>query len=153
MPRFGTPSCHAPTFVDESADLHVPGSPYGREIGGLDHDVHALYAEARTCLQAGAPTAAVMVARKVLAHVAVAQGAKPGETFAAYVDFLADKGFVPPQGKGWVDEIRRRGNDANHEIALMTREDAQAVLGFLEGLLLFIYELPSKMAPPVAPVE
>jgi hypothetical protein len=140
--------CLSPTFFDPSTNRQNPGSPYGREVEGLDADVGELYREARLCVQAGAPTASLMVARKLLAHVAVAQGAKPGETFAGYVDYLANNGFVPPQGKAWVDEIRRRGNDANHEIVVMSRADAEAVLGFLEGLLLFIYELPSKIAPP-----
>jgi hypothetical protein len=45
----------------------------------------------------------------------VAEGAKEGLSFQAYVDHLSAKGYVPPNGKGWVDHIRKKGNEANHE--------------------------------------
>lgn len=45
----------------------------------------------------------------------------------------------------WVDYIRRRGNEANHEIALMYSGDAEALVAFVEMILKFIYEFPSKV--------
>jgi hypothetical protein len=44
-----------------------------------------------------------------------------------------------------VDHIRKKGNEANHEIALMTRVDAEELLSFSEMLLKFIYEFPSRI--------
>jgi hypothetical protein len=62
-----------------------------------------------------------------------------------YVKHLADSGYVPPNGKGWVDHIRKKGNEANHEIVLMTKADAEELIAFAEMLLKFIYEFPAKV--------
>ncbi|RYF38119.1 MAG: DUF4145 domain-containing protein [Comamonadaceae bacterium] len=83
-------------------------------------------------------------------NIAVAQGAKPGETFIKYVEFLAASGYVPPNGKGWVDHIRKKGNEATHEIALMRQADAEELIGFTEMLLKFIYGFPARV-PPATP--
>ena len=85
---------------------------------------------------------AVLTARTILMHVAVEQGAKEKETFEFYVEFLVKNGFVPPNAKSWIDHIRLKGNAATHRIALMTRDDAEKVLRFIEMILLFIYEYP-----------
>jgi hypothetical protein len=79
-------------------------------------------------------------------NVAVSQGAVAGRSFKEYVDYLAEKGFVPPGGGDWVSRIREKGNDANHEILNMTREDAGELLEFLGLLLKFIYEFPARVA-------
>jgi len=52
---------------------------------------------------------------------------------------------VPPNGKGWVDHIRRKGNEATHEITVMTEADAKDLLSFAELLLKFIYEFPKRV--------
>src|SRR5690606_33514468 len=104
--------------------------------------------EARNCVAVGAHTASVLTCRKLLAHIAGAQGAAVGLSFLKYVEFLADNGFVPPNGKGWVDHMRRKGNEANHEIVEMEQKDAEDLITFLEMLLKFIYEFPNSIAPP-----
>jgi len=53
------------------------------------------------------------------------KGAKPGERFVDYVDYLDAKNYVPPDGKPWVDRIRKLGNGANHELPEMTPEQAR----------------------------
>jgi hypothetical protein len=75
-------------------------------------------------------------------HIAVEQGAKEGENFTVYVDYLVKGNFVPPKAEKWIDHIRQKGNDATHRIALMSREDAEKVLRFVEMILLFLYEYP-----------
>lgn len=83
-------------------------------------------------------------------NIAVAQGAAPGNTFISYVEHLANSGYVPPNGKGWVDHIRKKGNEATHEIALMSQVDASELLAFAEMLLKFIYEFPNRV-PKASP--
>jgi hypothetical protein len=78
-------------------------------------------------------------------NIAVAQGAKSGESFLFYVDHLANAGYVPLNGKVWVDHIRRKGNEATHEIQLMTSVDADELISFSEMLLKFIFEFPAKV--------
>ena len=80
-------------------------------------------------------------------HIAVEKKAKPGESFISYVEFLANAGYVPPDGKPWVDHIRKKSNEANHEILLMKSEDANELLIFAEMLLKFVYEFPSRVPP------
>jgi hypothetical protein len=78
----------------------------------------------------------------MLMNIAVSEGADQGLRFIEYVNYLAENGFVPPRGEAWVDYIRTRGNEATHEIALMTQDDAEAVVRFVEMLLRFIYAFP-----------
>ena len=139
------PSCSGPTFFDVD-DTRVPGEIFGDEIPHLPADLAGLYREARLSASAGAPTAAVMVCRKMLMNIAVEQKAEENKKFAYYVDYLASKGYLPPGGEEWVKHIKDRGNEANHEIKAMTPEDARLLIRFVEMLLKFIYEFP-KLVP------
>jgi hypothetical protein len=82
----------------------------------------------------------------MLMNIAVQEGAAEGLKFIEYVTYLSDHGYVPPNGKHWVDHIRKKGNEATHEIALMSDSDARELVSFVEMLLRFIYEFP-KMVP------
>lgn len=144
------PNCDRPTYFSDRGQ--IPGIVPGNEITPLPQEIDALYREARHCVSVGSFTASVLACRKLLMNIAVAQGAKQGESFISYVEYLANAGFVPPNGKGWVDHIRSKGNEANHEIRLMNQTEAVELISFLEMLLKFIYEFPSKV-PPVAPAS
>lgn len=135
--------CDQPTAFADSKQ--IPGVAYGAYVGHLPTDVASLYQEARNCTSASCYTAAVLICRKLLMNISVSQGAKPGNAFIAYVEYLAANGYVPPNGKGWVDHIRKKGNEATHEIELMSREDAQELISFSEMLLKFIYEFPNRV--------
>ncbi len=76
-------------------------------------------------------------------HVAVSKGAKENKNFVDYVEFLSTKGYVPPDAKGWVDHIRTKGNEANHEIMIMSEEEAKDLISFAEMLLKLVYEFPA----------
>ena len=143
------PGCNRPTFMEGAS--FIPGIPFGEAVGKIPSDVEKLYEEARRCTALNAHTAAVLATRKLLMHIAVDRGAKPNENFQYYVEYLAGKGFVPPDGKAWVDHIRSKGNEANHEIKIMTPDDARDLLVFVEMLLKFIYEFPSRVPKPAAP--
>ena len=86
-------------------------------------------------------------------NIAVSKGAGEGKKFTEYVDYLNGKGYIPPNGKAWVDYVRKKGNEATHEIKIMASEDAEELITFIEMLLRFIYEFPSiiknkKTSPP-----
>jgi len=140
------PHCLEPTYFTK--ERQVPGVAPGQEVSHLPAEVNALYKEARYCVAASCYTAAVLVARKLLMHIGVAQGAQPNQSFLAYVDHLANAGYVPPNGKHWVDHIRKKGNEATHEIVLMSQSDAEELLSFLSMLLIFIYEFPNRVPKP-----
>jgi len=135
--------CSRPTYLDHSGE-QIPGTAFGNDVKDItDKVVHDLYNEARRCTSANADTAAVLCCRKLLMHIAVAKGAPENQPFSAYVSFLSDKGFIPPDAKSWVDHIRTKGNEANHEICIMKREDSEDLLSFIEMLLKIIYEFPA----------
>ena len=86
-------------------------------------------------------------------NIAVEKGASKNLKFIEYVNHLSDNGYVPPDGKSWVDHIRQKGNEATHEIQLMDKKDAEDLILFSEMLLKFIYEFPSLISQPVASVK
>ena len=141
------PFCGSPTFFDMN-QRQFPGIPSGYDVASLPTDVASLYSEARFCVAVNSFTSAVLTCRKLLMHLAVEKGASEGKSFLQYVEYLSDKGYVPPDGKGWVDYIRTKGNEANHEIKIMSRDDAKDLITFSEMLLKFVYEFPAKVKPP-----
>ena len=143
------PNCTGPSYF--TASEQVPGVPPGNNVQHLPPAVEQLYTEARQCCSVNAYTASVLACRKLLMNIAVQQAAAPNQSFLAYVEYLSANGYVPPHGKGWVDHIRRKGNEATHEIALMKKEDADELISFSEMLLKFIFEFPAKVPGPVPP--
>jgi hypothetical protein len=143
--------CQGPTFIDPLA-RRFPGAPFGEEVKDITDDgVATMYEEARRATAASAYTAAVLCCRKVLMHVAVEKGAKPGQSFVSYVEHLATTGYIPPGAKEWVDHIRTKSNEANHEIVVMSSADAEELLSFTEMLLKVVYEYPGAMKKKTMP--
>jgi hypothetical protein len=140
------PNCTNPTFIDDREAKQVPGVRPGSNVMGIsDEGVKTLYNQARDCMSLAAYTAATLLCRKILMNLAAQQGAKPGESFVGYITYLDEKGYVPPNGKKWVDRIRTKGNEATHEIRLTDKQEASQVLTFTEMLLRFVYEFPSML--------
>jgi len=144
------PHCSEPTHFrgEGHGEQQIPGIVYGDEVKALPADVERLYREARDSISVGAYTGSVLLSRKQLMNIAVSQGAPAGKSFVQYVEYLAENGYVPPKGKGWVDHIRTKGNEATHEIVAMSKDDAEELISFSEMLLKFIYEFPSRIPPP-----
>jgi hypothetical protein len=138
------PNCGGPNFFAPGGTRY-PSPAFGNSVKHVPPDLDALYNEARRSSSQNCYTGAVLLCRKMLMNIAVQQGAGEGLKFIEYVNFLAEKGFVPPNGKHWVDHIRKKGNEATHEIAIMTDQDAKDLISFIEMLLRFIYEFPSMI--------
>lgn len=139
------PHCKNPIIYFAREKAVIPGSMYGRDIKNLPEKIDLLYSECRTCYANQCYTASQMIARTLLMHIAVEQGADENKTFAYYVDYLDSKGYIPPNGKAWVDFIRTSGNIANHELIIKEKEETEKVISFLSTLLLVIYELPNEL--------
>jgi hypothetical protein len=144
--------CGQPTYFDEGG-RQFPGVKFGNDVAHLPKGIEQIYGEARGAMSSQAYTPAVLACRKILMNVAVSLGAKEGESFISYVQFLADKGYVPPNGRHWVDHIRTKSNEANHEIKLMSKDEAEKLITFVEMMLKFIYELPNVVPVPAAPAK
>lgn len=148
------PKCKKPTYFEETpvscfygydyTRCQIPDSPYGNEVEFIPEIIAGLYKEIRKCIQYGAYTSAVLSMRKLLMHIAVEHGADDDLNFAKYVDYLEENHWIPPNGREWVDSIRKKGNEATHEIVLMSEHDAKQLLDFVEMLLKFMNEFPGK---------
>lgn len=136
--------CSKPSLFYEGEQ--TPGVLFGNQVQHIpDANVEKLYEEARGCFSINAFTSAVMCCRKLLMNLAVAEGAKEGQGFVNYIDYLDQNGFIPPKGRQWVDSIRKLGNEANHSIEFKSQEDAKLILTFTEMLLKFVYEMPGLL--------
>jgi DNA-directed RNA polymerase subunit RPC12/RpoP len=138
-------SCTKPTFFGSDGS-QVPGKVFGNNVKGIkDETVISLYNEARKCISTNSFTAAVLSCRKLLMHIAVDKGAKKNLKFIQYVEYLADKNIIPNGSGDWVDIIRNKSNEANHEIIIMDESDAKDLINFTEMLLKIVYEFPAEV--------
>lgn len=142
-------NCDRPTYFFKEGQ--IPGPLIGATIKDIPSDIGKLYDEARKSFSVSAFTASIMACRKIIMHIAVSRGAGEGLSFQKYVEFLDAQHFIPPDGKEWVDHIRSKGNEANHEIVIMEQSDAEDLIIFIEGLLTFIYEFPSRVKKKAQP--
>lgn len=145
---FICPHCENPTaFIPNSFGVleQVPGSAIGNEVQFLPEDIEKLYGEVRRCIQYTAYTAATLLMRKLIMHLSVEQGAKENQNFVQYIDYLDENNWIPPNGKSWVDSIRKKGNEATHEVVFVSESDVIQLFGFVEMLLKFMYEFPNRI--------
>lgn len=132
--------CDYPTFFCES--IQIPGVKFGSNVNYIpDKTIESIYEEARNCFSHQAYTATAMCCRKLLMNIAVREGAAENLSFQNYVDYLL-KNSLPPKANDWVDLIRQKGNDANHQIEIINKVDAEHLIRFSEMLLKTIYEFP-----------
>ena len=139
------PHCDKPNIFFSSGK-RIPDEYPGNSVEGLPDNISNLYNEARRSVSASSYTAAVMLCRKLLMHIAVEKGAKENKSFKDYVDYLDGEGYLPPGSKNWVDHIRTQGNEANHEIIPKNKADAIELIEFIEMLTKFIYEFPARVS-------
>jgi len=141
-------NCRQPTYFEferGASCVQIPGALPCRRIEHLPEDIDELYKQARVCHANGAYTAVVLLARKLLMHIAINLGARPGQNFVSYVEHLADKNVAPGELKALLSEIRKQGNQSNHQITVEDRASAIRLLKFLEGVLVFAYEYPKEL--------
>lgn len=139
--------CNKPTYFSTYEQLQVPGCLCGKEFNDSvfpDENTKILYNEIRNCMSAHAYTSAVLSARKLLMHIGVNCGAEEGKTFEYYVNYLDEKGYVSINCKKWIDIIRKKGNEANHEIQIFSEQDAKQIIKFIEIMISVIYEMPKE---------
>lgn len=120
-------------------------------VDGCPADVELAWREALADLGVGSYTSAVMMCRKILFHVAVEKKLKPKDskgfapTFVQVLSHLEREGFITPPIKPWVEHIKDVGNEANHDLAPISKDDAERVATFTRQLLVTTYEMPHRM--------
>ena len=136
------PSCNKPTIYNIKTRTTSPNGQILRKLNNIPENLKILYEEVGNCISSECYTSAVMMARTILMYIAIDKGADKNKSFQFYVNYISDEGYIPPDGKSWVDKIRQMGNEANHDLKIFKKEDAELIGKFLSYLLIFIYELP-----------
>lgn len=121
----------------------------------------SVWSDVRKTLSVGAHTAAVMLCRKILFHIAVEKGLASKDnrnrapSFEQALKHLKAEGYVTPPMADWVARIKDVGNEANHELTPISKDEALDVATFTEQLLILTYEMPARMRSqsPVAEIE
>ena len=132
-----------------------PGVMPHHEPMGMPPDESAIWNEARACLSVGANSAAVLLCRKLLLHIAVSEGLPAknekdrAPTFAACVDHLIDEGVVSARMRKWVEKVKDIGNDATHELTPITAQQAAEISTFTLQLLVLAYEMDARLAQEI----
>jgi hypothetical protein len=121
-----------------------PGPLPLEDITNLPNDVAVAWSEARKAYSVGAYTAAEIMCRKILMHLAVDKAGSPaGKSFVAYINDLQTNNYIMAGLQPVVDQVRDRGNKANHELPASSEQDAMTTLTITQHLLIGIYKLPA----------
>ncbi len=137
------PECFMPVIIGLDGKI-IPQSqllPF-EDVRFLPTSIEKLYNECRKCYLNECYHSVIMVSRSLLMHVAVDKGDVAGNSFAAYIDYLENNGFIGSQNKAWVDKIRTIGNKYVHQLDEATEDDAKKVILFIKQLLGNLYEMP-----------
>jgi hypothetical protein len=92
-----------------------------------------------------------MLCRSILVNIAREEGAPDGQPFDYYLSYLASEGLVPRKARQWIDRVRSSPqSDSPGRIPSVSRQNATDLLTFVEYMLRFNYEFPSR-APDTEP--
>ena len=133
-------NCGCGSVVSRDNTIY-PGEMFGPEIEGLPENIGKAYKEARLCMSVNAFTACELISRTILMYVAVEKGAKERDTFANYITFLSEKGYITPPMVKWVALIKEHGGKAAHIIEPPDRTRAECTLMFTAEMLRLVYEM------------
>lgn len=137
-------NCGFPTFFDRESNQY-PGAMIGRDIKNLPDDIGSIYFEMRNDIKNNSYTSALLLARKLIMHLAVdVAGAEEGKSFVQYIADLKKGGYIPPKSEKILEYVKDLGNEKNHEIKIANQEEAEKVIKFVEMLLFFMYEVPGE---------
>ena len=90
--------------------------------------------------------------RKILMHLAVDKaGSAPGRGFVDYINDLQAQNYIMAGLQPVVDQVRNRGNKANHELPASTQQEALVTLTITQHLLIGVYELPALKTGSTTP--
>ena len=135
-----------PAILIERGGAVVAQLPEAREFQaaeGWPPDLTRLFDEAAKAYAAGAYTAVAMVCRKLLMACACHEGDADGKPFVDYVNYITGSVLTFPKAKDAIDKIRGIGNDANHNVQFVSRDNAKRAMSIVTYMLSTIYSLPS----------
>jgi Domain of unknown function (DUF4145) len=122
-----------------------PSSYRGKDYPDVPDHIGDAANEAHLALSAGAPHAAVAMARAVVEATAKQQGVVAGKLIAK-IDALAEAGKISEHMKAAAYEIRFAGNEAAHGDLVenaIDLTDARDILDLMDAILLRVYQEPA----------
>ena len=133
----------AGTWCEREQLWPSPGRPVSEHVPAKIRDD---FNEARTCLNAGAPTAAATMVRRALEAVCKDQGSTKS-VLAQSLDELSQLGKIDGRLLDWAHQLRVLGNSAAHSTTnRISLQDASDALSFLEALLDYLYVLAAQFS-------
>lgn len=115
-----------------------------RLSSGIPRELQEGYAEALTCFEAKAYSAASVMVRRTLEGTCADQGATGG-ALASQLRKLQSEGKIDGMLADWANMLRVVGNEGAHFTgASVSREDAEDALRFAEALLDHLYVLRKR---------
>jgi hypothetical protein len=127
-------------------ELDTPGIyfPTPRRLNpAIPEELRAEFSEARTCFDAKAYRASVMMARHALERTCHMNGATKG-TLQTKLEALEKQGTISGDLTEWADLLRLTGNAGSHDDDDVSPEDAKDMLDFTEALLNHLYVLRAR---------
>jgi hypothetical protein len=124
-----------------------PRSYSGKVFPDVPEHIGAAASEAYLARSAGAPRAAIAMARAVVEATAKDHGIVKGDLMDK-IDALAKAGEISEHMREAAHEIRFAGNEIAHgdlaEQAIVT-DDADEILGLMDAILLRVYQEPAQV--------
>jgi hypothetical protein len=124
-----------------------PRSFGGKEFLDVPEQIGAAANEAHLALSAGAPRAAIAMARAVVEATANAQGVVEGKLMKK-IDTLAEAGKISDHMRAAAHEIRFAGNEVAHgDLAEepISADEAKDILDLMDAILLRVYQEPAQV--------
>jgi hypothetical protein len=146
------PHCGEGSVRTRNSGVIYPVPRPGRTLEHLPAEMVWAWEEARSAYSVGAYTAAEMMCRKILMHVAEDKGlAEVGSSFVSCMDALHAAGFITKGLEAVVDQVRGRGNLANRHLPPSSEQESHVTLMITQHLMEAVYELPGIAAAPAQP--
>jgi len=136
------------SFLSEPSDFPYEEMLYPKQsklpLVGLPDEVRRSYESGLSCFETGNYEPCVIMCRKCVEAVSTLLGKTTG-SLQKRLSCLRDEGLIESKLYSWADELRLIGNDAAHDFnVLITKDDAQDTLEFLEALLLYVFVLDRR---------
>jgi Domain of unknown function (DUF4145) len=146
------PYCGEGSVRARNSGIIYPAPRPGLTLEHPPADVMRAWEEARSAYSVGAYAAAEMMCRKILMHVAVDKGlAEAGQPFVSYMNALRAAGYITTGLEEVADQVRDRGNVANHNLPASSEQESHVTLMITQHLMQAVYELPGIAAAPAQP--
>jgi hypothetical protein len=110
-----------------------------------DSAVRAFLQAERNYLQHGNEDAAAIMYRKSLEAALKTKYPETTGTLAKRIDKLVEDKIVPADIGAWSHEIRIIGNDGAHDLEAVNRQELEAMRGFTDAVLRYLFTLPAQV--------